>query len=62
MTEDYTHFVTVCRANGEILGTFFIGGIDGCNLSKRMGRIDLVDEIAHLVDLDSDDEIIKDKE
>lgn len=56
MTEEYTHYLVLARKSGVILDTYFIGGSEGWNLDKSLGRSVLMDEIHTELDLDIGEE------
>ena len=54
MTDEGTHYLILCRNDGVILDTFYIGEPNGYNLDKPLARQALVDEICIEIDLDTD--------
>lgn len=57
MAEDeYTHYLILCRSDAVVLDTYHIGGTEGWNLDKSLGRSVLMDEIRMEIDLDIGEE------
>ena len=48
-----THYLTLCTNDSEVLETYDIGGEDGWNLDKSMGRSVLMMEIVSEVEADN---------
>ncbi len=51
-----THYLTLARADGVILDTYELGGTEGWNLDKLMGRSVLMDEIRMELERDTEEE------
>ena len=45
MADKRTHYLVLCRDNGEIVEQYDIGGTDEWDLSKSMARAALIQEI-----------------